>query len=70
MNFKEYLDRRNEKPKHFAIRAKLSENTIYKLYKGEQLRIDTAKRIVRVTHGEVTLADLGYENHKANRKNL
>ena len=65
MTLKEYLDSLNESPHHFSKRVFLSFNTIFKLYNGGKVRIDTAKKIVRVTKRNVTLKDMGYESIQA-----
>ncbi len=63
--FKEYLDNKGVSPLAFRKACLLSLNTIYKLYRGEKVRIDTAKRIVRVTKKEITLEDLGHEPRRS-----
>ncbi len=60
LSFKEYLTSVNMIPSDFAIKSKLANATIYKLCRGGKVRIDTAKRIVRVTKGAITLEDLGH----------
>lgn len=60
MTLKEFLDYRGESPFHFSQRVFIAFNTVKKLYNGGSVRIDTAKKIVRVTGKKVSLEDLGY----------
>ena len=55
-----YLLAKGETAYDFLSYSKLDLVTIYKAIKGNKVRIDTARRIVRVTKGAVTLEDMGY----------
>lgn len=58
--FDTWLWHRRESGKAFARRAKLSHMTVQKAVRGEKVRIDSARKIVRYCNGELTLADFGY----------
>lgn len=64
MTLREYLAVTNESCRAFAIRSKLSINTVAKLFHGKCVRKDVAKKIVRATRKAITLEDLGYETKK------
>lgn len=59
--FGRYLLKKEESAYDFAKYARISVLTIYKILQGKDIRIDVAKRVVRVTKKELKLEDFGYE---------
>ena len=58
--FGSYLSAKGETAYDFAKYTQISLNTIYKLLRGEPVRRDIAKRVVRATQKFISLVDLGY----------
>ena len=56
--FKLYLDSRQESAYEFFRRTGIAINTVYKLVRGDPVRIDVAKKVVKVTKNRLTLEDV------------
>lgn len=60
MNINKYLEKHHLTQLEFAFRLKVTERTVYKWRIGIKPRKKMAKKIVKATHGEVTLDELGH----------
>lgn len=58
-----YLLSKGESAYDFYKRSKLSLTTIYKMLRGDVVRIDTARRVVRVTKKELVLDDIDHKEY-------
>jgi len=69
MNLREYLEHTKIPKKAFAMKAKLCEGIMRKVYKGQGILFTTAMKICEASEGEVDPYDLYYELLAINRKN-
>jgi len=65
MTFKEYLDSIGESQRHFAKRVFLADNTVYRLYKGEPVKVKIANKVVRACKGHVQLNEIPIQTYYA-----
>jgi predicted transcriptional regulator len=58
--FQQWLHKKDLTVSAFAKISGLSDATLYKAYKGNKMRIDTVRRIVKCTKKQLTLSDFGH----------
>jgi predicted transcriptional regulator len=56
--FKEYLENRNESMAEFHRRTGISFAVILKMVRGQKVRTDTAKKVIKASKKQLTLEDI------------
>ena len=60
--FTSWLKENNMSPRAFSMWSRISYNTILKICRGEQIRKDIAKRVVKHTKKKLRMEDFGYSS--------
>lgn len=63
MDLKTYLKIKNISPSIFCKMVSVSRSTVYNWIHGMRSHFKAAKKVERITKGEVKLEDLGHDSH-------